>query len=233
MTNFLFGLASPIAYLFIFGFLILCGVGNPVPEDTVLIAAGYLAYSEVISLKITLPLAYIGVLSGDLLLYYFGQKYGQKIIEHPKFLKIIPVERVDKIRRGFKRWGSWMVFFARFLVGFRSPTFLLSGVMHMPFRRFIVFDCLGALISVPIFVGLGYIFGAHVEALRHDIGLIKHWVVAVVIVLIAIFFMWRWFRSRKEDVELKPIFLWKEEGETLSSKHNGEKIEHNKQKDSI
>lgn len=208
MTSFLFGLASPIAYLIIFLFLILCGLGNPVPEDTVLIAGGYLAYSEVINIYLILIIAYVGVLSGDLMLYYFGHKYGQKIIEHPKFLKLIPQKRVDKIRLGFKRWGHWMIFFARFLVGFRSPTFLLSGVMKVPFRQFIIIDCLGALISVPFFVGLGYIFGAHVEAVWHDVKRVKSWVIAITVFLIALFVLWRWLKSRKEDADLKAVFLW-------------------------
>ncbi len=208
MTNFLFELASPIAYLIIFFFLILCGLGNPVPEDTVLIAAGYLAYDGVVNLYIILGIAYVGVLTGDLMLYYFGRRYGQHIIEHPKFLKLIPIRRVDKVRRGFKRWGHWMIFFARFLVGFRSPTFLLSGIMKVPFKEFLIIDCLGALVSVPIFVGAGYLFGSHVDALRQDIGRIKSWVIAIIVAVIAIFFLWRWYVSRKKDADLEAIFLW-------------------------
>jgi len=208
MTDFLFGLASPIAYLFVFLFLILCGLGNPVPEDTILIAAGYLAYAEVLNIYYVLGLCYIGILCGDLILYSVGRKYGQKIINHPKFLKLIPVRRVDKIRRGFHKWGHWMIFFARFLVGFRSPTFLLAGVMKVPWKRFIIIDCLGGLVSVPLFVGLGYLFGSHVDELRHDMHKIHSWVIAVVIGVIAIFFLWRWLKSRKEDADLEPVFLW-------------------------
>lgn len=208
MTEFLYGLASPFAYLFIFGFLILCGLGNPLPEDTILIAGGYLAATQVVNIYYLLAVAYVGIISGDLLLYHFGRKYGQMIINHPKFLKLIPIKRVDKIRRGFRRWGSWMVFFARFLVGFRSPTFLLSGVMKMPFKKFVLVDCLGALISVPVFVGLGYLFGAHVGDLKKDIHRVQSWVVAGVVLAVALFFLWRYLKSRKEDAEIKAIFLW-------------------------
>lgn len=208
MTGFLLGLASPIAYLIIFGLLILCGMGNPVPEDTILIAAGYISQSEVIRYYYMLPICYFGVISGDCILYLFGRKYGQKVINHPKFLKLIPVKRVDKIRKGFQKRGHWMVFFARFLVGFRSPTFLVSGVMHLPLRKFLLLDCLGALISVPLFFGLGYLFSAHVDGLRRDIHRVQSWVVAITVGLVAVFFLWRWFRSRKEDVDLDAPFLW-------------------------
>lgn len=92
------------------------------------------------------------VLAGDLLLYYCGRRYGQQIITHKRLHRIIPPERVDRIRHNFQRRGHWAVFFARFLVGLRSPTFLVSGVMHVPFRQFLLLDGLGALISVPLAV---------------------------------------------------------------------------------
>lgn len=222
MTEFLFGMASPIAYLIVFGFLILCGVGNPLPEDTVLIAAGYLAFTGVVNIYYILVISYIGILGGDLMLYYFGRRYGQKIIEHPKFLKLIPIKRVDQIRRGFQRWGHWMVFFARFLVGFRSPTFLLSGVMKVPFKKFLIIDIFGALISVPLLVGLGYLFGEHVDVLRHDIKRYEHWIGLVVVSLIAIFFIWRWAISRKPEAELDAVFLW--EPRHAERKRGGEEI---------
>lgn len=208
MIEYLYGLASPVAYLILFGLLILCGFGNPVPEDTILIAAGYLSFEKVINIYFALPLCYIGIICGDFLLYFFGRRYGQKLIQHPKFLKLVPVRRIEKIRRGFLRWGHWMVFFARFLVGFRPPIFLLSGVMKLPFKEFAIIDCLGGLISVPLFFGLGYLFGSHVETIKEDIFRIKSWLIASVILAIAIYFLWRWLKSRKEDADLDPVFLW-------------------------
>lgn len=208
MTNILFNIASPVAYFAVFIFLILCGVGNPIPEDTILLAAGYLAYDNVVNLYFIIGVCYLGVLAGDLLLYGVGRKYGQKLINHPKFLKIIPIGRIEKVRRGFLKRGHWMVFFARFLIGFRSPTFLLSGVMRLPLKEFLLIDCLGALISVPVFVGLGYLFGAHVGTLRHDIRRIESWIVAAVIAGVAIYVLWRWLTRKKEDVRLERELLW-------------------------
>lgn len=208
MTEFIFGLASPIAYLAVFMFLILCGAGIPIPEDTILIAAGYLAHSGVVRISVVLFVCYIGVIGGDTILYYIGRKYGQRVINNPKFLKLIPVYKVDKIRRGFHRWHHWMIFFARFLVGFRAPTFILSGVMKIPFKKFIVLDCIGGLLSVPLFVGLGYLFAEHVDSLRRDISHIQSWVIAGIILAVAIYLVWKWLRTRKEDAEEEAIFLW-------------------------
>lgn len=216
-------MASPLAYLAIFIFLILCGLGNPIPEDTVLIAAGYLAYSDVVNIYYILAIGYVGVLAGDILPYFFGRKYGQKIINHPKLVRWIPQKRIEQIRRGFNRWGLWMVFFARFLVGFRFPTFLLSGIMKLPFKKFLLIDALGALLSVPIFVGLGYLLGTHIDVIRHNVHKIQSWVTVVALVLIALFIFWRWLKSRKEADDIKPVFLAGEEKRKSASEHSPSK----------
>ena len=60
----------------------------------------------------------------------------------------------------FEKYGVWVLFVARFLPGLRSPIFLTAGLTRkVPFWRFLLMDGLAALISVPIWVYLGY-FGA-------------------------------------------------------------------------
>lgn len=208
MWDYLLGLASPFAYLVILFLLVLCGIGSPIPEDTILIASGYLAYNDVIELHYILPVCYVGVLLADSILYFVGHRYGQKIIAHPRFLKLIPENRVNTVRRGFHRWGGWMIFFARFLIGFRAATFILSGVMNIRFKKFILFDMLGGVFSVPLYVGLGYLFATHIDAIRADIGKAKSWIVVAVIIAVLVFIIRRWIKSRKDGKELDPIFLW-------------------------
>lgn len=186
-------------YVVLFLALVVCGVGNPIPEDVILITGGYLAFARLTLFWPTLCVVYGGVLAGDLLLYYFGRRYGQQIIMHKRLHRIIPPERVDRIRHNFRRRGHWAVFFARFLVGLRSPTFLVSGVMHVPFRRFLLLDGLGALISVPLFVGLGFLFGGNIDVLRHDMKRFEHWSMAAGVVLVAAYLIYLWWRSRKEE----------------------------------
>lgn len=59
------------------------------------------------------------------------------------------------------RYSNWVLFVARFLPGLRSPIFLTAGMTRrIPFWRFLLLDGLAALISVPVWVYLGY-FGAY------------------------------------------------------------------------
>lgn len=206
MIPFISQFAGPIIYILLFGLLVLCGMGNPLPEDTALIAGGYFAYEGIINMYVTIAVCYVGVLLGDIILYHLGRRYGQRIVTHPRLRRVMPIKRIDLIRRSFKKWGRFTVFFARFLPGLRTPTFLASGVMHLPFRSFLLYDGCGAVLSVPLFVGLGYLFGSNVDVLRRDIKRIEHWAMAVIVVAVALFFLWRWWRSghvRPEEDEME------------------------------
>ncbi len=195
---------GPMLVAVYFIFLILCGFGNPIPEDLIMITGGYLIFSGLLNPLVAAIVSYIGVIAGDMLLYYFGFKYGQKIIEHRWLVKLAPPSRVSLIRRHFKNWGHWTIFFARFLPGLRAPTFLLSGVMHVRFRTFATFDGLGTLVSVPLFVGLGYFFGNHIEALKHDIHEIRSILVVIAIGIVITYLLYLWYSSEKTTEEGDP-----------------------------
>lgn len=197
MDAFLAQFTGPMLVAVYFVFLILCGFGNPVPEDLIMITGGYLIHTGHLDPVVAAITSYVGVIAGDMLLYYFGHKYGQKIIEHRWLAKLAPPSRVAMIRKHFKRWGHWTIFFARFLPGLRAPTFLLSGVMHVRFRTFAIFDGLGTLVSVPLFVGLGYFFANHMEALKRDIHEIRSILVVAAIGLVIAYLIYLWYSSEK------------------------------------
>lgn len=204
-------------YIALLVLLLLTGVGNPVPEDLVLITGGYFAFSGTLRLWPTLVICVVGVLIGDGLLYWLGRHYGQKIIAHRRLRRLLPIDRVDRIRTNFQKWGHWTILLARFLVGLRSATFLVSGVMHVRFRTFLFFDLIGALVSVPLFVGLGYIFGNNIESLQRDISHFGHWAMAAAIVLIVAWVCWLWWQLRTEskaDEQEQSVFA----GKTISDK---------------
>jgi membrane protein DedA with SNARE-associated domain len=56
------------------------------------------------------------------------------------------------------------IFYARFLAGMRALVYLTAGSAGVSPRRFVVYDALGALISVPVVVSIGYFFGDQIES---------------------------------------------------------------------
>jgi membrane protein DedA with SNARE-associated domain len=61
------------------------------------------------------------------------------------------------------RHGHLAIFYARFLAGVRALVYLTAGSTGVSPRRFMIYDALGALISVPIAVSLGYFFGGQID----------------------------------------------------------------------
>jgi membrane protein DedA with SNARE-associated domain len=69
---------------------------------------------------------------------------------------------------------------------------LLAGALHMPWRKFVLFNFLGAAVWVTAICGAGYLFGGHWGRLIHDL---KRFDLVVAIVVVVAALLW-WWRSR-------------------------------------
>jgi membrane protein DedA with SNARE-associated domain len=58
---------------------------------------------------------------------------------------------------------------ARFMPGLRTPIFMTCGIYQVSFWKFLTLDGLAALISVPVWVYVGVIFGENLELLEQKI----------------------------------------------------------------
>ena len=199
MGQHLFGLLRE--YLAHYGYwavaaaLLLENSGVPVPGETMLLLASFLAYSEH---RLRLPyIIMVGVCAatiGDNLGFLLGHYGGKQLLEH--YRKVPRVYRA--ITRGeslIQRYGSFAIFIARFIAGMRIIAGPLAGVLHMPWRKFVVFNLLGAAVWVTVISSIGYFFGRHWDELAK---IMKGFNLAVFLaaVLIALFFWWRQRRKR-------------------------------------
>ena len=86
------------------------------------------------------------------------------------------------------------MFFARFVFGMRIIAGPLAGVLRMPWRKFLIFNFMGAAVWVTVISGAGYLFGRHWERLERDIKRFD----VVVVVLLALVVLFLWWRRRKD-----------------------------------
>ncbi len=68
------------------------------------------------------------------------------------------------------RHGHRAIFYARFVAGLRALVYLTAGSFGVNPLRFFLYDLAGAVISVPIVITLGYLFGNEMEVVLHYIG---------------------------------------------------------------
>jgi membrane-associated protein len=176
--------------------LLLENAGVPVPGETVLLLASFLAYSEHdLRLPWIIVVATVAATVGDNLGFALGYYGGRPLLQrYQAFFRI----RHTTVARGeelFARYGALTIFFARFVFGMRIIAGPLAGVLRMPWRKFSLFNFLGAGLWVTVISGVGYLFGRHWDRLEH---VLKRFdlTVAVVVLLGAAFL---WWRSRRAN----------------------------------
>lgn len=151
------------SYPIVFGVLVLCGVGLPIPEELTFVVAGYAASKAGEHLGLMILVAMLGIVAGDSLTYWMGRHYGLALMRRWPFNKLIGERGIEKAQGFFKRHGKKTVFIAGFLAGVRAPTFFLSGSLGIRYRRFILLDVARAVVTCPVSIWLGYRYGPEAE----------------------------------------------------------------------
>ncbi len=178
--------------------LLLENTGIPVPGETILLLASFMAYSEHdLSLPWIIVVGTIFATLGDNLGFALGFHGGRPLLARYQSVFRIQQSTLDKGERLFARYGAATVFFARFIFGMRIVAGPMAGVLRMPWKKFAGFNFLGAAVWVSVISSVGYFFGRHWERLeremkRFDIA------VAVIVLIVAAFLWWRGRRAERE-----------------------------------
>ena len=130
------------------------------PGDSLLFAAGSLASlpdSQLSPHLLFLGLSIAGIL-GDSLNYWIGKKIGPKVFssQESRFFKR---DYLDKTHAFYLKYGAKTIVIARFIPIIRTFAPFVAGVGEMPYRTFILYNIIGAVIWVGSFVYAGFYFG--------------------------------------------------------------------------
>ncbi|MCB0309376.1 MAG: DedA family protein, partial [Bdellovibrionales bacterium] len=197
------GIPGEMAFWMIVAVLIICGLGLPLPEEVPLFVAGYLAYTETVSLGKAIFFTTIAIVLGDSILFGIGHRFGPNIFKNKLVKRFLTPKTLDKVNKYFHRYGNRVVFVARFVAGVRAPVFLMAGVLKMPYQRFLLLDGIAALISAPLIVWATYhfchYFGGETDQALKVVRSTEKWILTCVIlsVLSISFYLYR--RQKKAD----------------------------------
>ncbi|HPD31676.1 MAG TPA: DedA family protein [Phycisphaerae bacterium] len=163
-----------LPYLCVLAVLVAASFGMPIPEDIPLLTGGWLCYRGLAVLPIMIAVGMLGVLTGDVCLFFMGRRFGHHIVEHRFMRRIVKPSRLLLAEHLFEHHGIKIIFAARFLPGLRAMVFLASGVMKVPFWKFISVNGSAACISVPTLVVLGWLFGSQFDQLKSDVRMVTN-----------------------------------------------------------
>ena len=202
LVTFLAGFDGFTAYAVILGVLFACGLGVPIPEDITLLAAGILAALGNISFEGAMIAGFVGVMVGDCFMFFMGRKFGYKVFELPGFRRYFTKERIDIARNRVLNNSKFICFIARFMPGLRSPIFLTSGILGVHPLIFLALDGFAALISVPVWIWLGYYLGNNIDTALDTATKYQGYAIAGVVVVILAYVAFKKFsRPKKSQTE--------------------------------
>jgi membrane protein DedA with SNARE-associated domain len=182
--------------LYAFLLLLACGLGLPPwSEELVLLASGYMVAEGHLSFTAATAWCSAGIVLGDATLFLTGRLAGERVARWPILRKAMRPARRRRFNAQFLKYGTRVVFLARFLPGVRMLTYLVAGNLGMPWWKFLVLDGLGMLLTVPTSIWLGWKFSSNLD-------LVLEWShrlqipLAILAVLACVWVFRRWRRSR-------------------------------------
>jgi membrane protein DedA with SNARE-associated domain len=196
------GVVEQFSYAGIFIALLLASIGVPIPEEAVVVTAGVLSQQGTTRWWIALPICIIGVLSGDVILYWAGWHWGERLLNWWVVRLVLTPEREERLKAAYHRHAVKTVFTARHIMGLRAAAFLTAGIARVPFWKFFAVDSGSALVTVPLGFTLAYFFADQLEEVLRDVRRTERWIGLGIAVVGAIALaLWAW-RGREQVDEL-------------------------------
>jgi len=162
------------------------------PGDSLLLAAGFLAGQDLISIYWLIPLVIVAAIAGDNVGYYIGRRLGPRVFKRDDGL-LFRKEYLEKTSRFYKKHGGKTIIIARFIAVVRTFAPVIAGVAGMSWRRFAFFNVIGAILwgaGLPL---IGYAIGTAFP----DIDNYFLWFLFICAQLFLIFVLWQVLKDPK------------------------------------
>ena len=154
--------ASGWAYAIVFLLAFLDALVPIVPSETAVITAGVVASAGDLSLPAIILFAACGAFLGDNTAYLIGRRFGHRAVVR-FFRGETAQRRIEWAGTQLDERGGEIIAVGRFIPGGRTAVTLSAGTLGYPWRRFVLFDALAAVIWATYASLLGYFGGRAFE----------------------------------------------------------------------
>lgn len=149
------------------------------PGDSLLFAAGALSASvQGFNIFVLLIVCVTAAFIGNMVNYFVGQLFGEKILSTKFFKRIIKPEQLEKSHAFFEKHGVVSIVLARFIPIIRTIVPFIAGVSEMTWKKFMVYNFIGAFSWVTLITLAGYFFGG-IEVVKNNFSLV---VIAIILI---------------------------------------------------
>lgn len=162
-------------------------IGFIVPGQTAAIIGGVAASRGDTNVVVMVVIVVVAAICGDTIGYALGKHFGPRVMDTALFAR--KRARVEDARQRLAARGGAAVFLGRFVAFLRAVMPALSGIAHMPYRRFLTFNALGGVVWGAGYVALGFAAGNSYAAVAHTAG--QAGAVVGVLVILGFVAVWR------------------------------------------
>jgi len=179
-------------------------VPNPVPNEVILLFAGYLASIKVLSFPLILLTGILADFIGTTILYTVFYFFGDQILKHaPRWL---PVYKIENIKQRVAKRGGWGVFLGRLLPYLRGYASVAAGLLKIPPKKFLSSVIFSAIIWSGGYIVTGRLLGKEWDKLASRF---TPWELLAILaaIIILVFFIIRFIRRRMKKSNAQKAIL--------------------------
>ena len=171
--------------------------GLPTPSYAPMIVTSALAVDTNQPLWPILLVATGAAMLADVVWFAGGRRFGAQLLRLMCRISLSPDSCVGTTRRIYERWGAPSLILAKYIPGFAAVSTTLAGQAGTSWRRFLVFDTIGAFLWASGAVVLGAVFHEAVEALLLTLEELGHIALLLLIFAIVLFVAYKWWQRQQ------------------------------------
>ncbi|MFF3071286.1 DedA family protein [Kitasatospora sp. NPDC057904] len=176
----------------------------PVPGQTILVLACVYAGTGHLDFAAVLVIAFVAATLGNSLGYLIGSTGGRAFVHRWGRYVLLTPARMERADGFFATHGGKVVAVARFVDGLRQTNGIIAGTTEMPWRRFAVFNVIGAALWTAAWGTFGFVAGANIGTVYRTAIRYQLWFAVGLGVLVAALLarqVVRYRRRRREGTE--------------------------------
>ncbi len=161
------------------------------PGDSLIFVSGAFASLGDLNIFVLYIIFVIAAIIGDSANYFLGNYFGPKLFKNNFLFK---EEYLEKTEKFYDKYGSKTIILARFIPIIRTFAPFVAGIGKMNYKKFIIYNVLGGVLWVSLFLFGGYFLGS-VPIVKNNLTIF----IFIIIIASIIPAIVEYFRQKKKN----------------------------------
>lgn len=190
----------PVGFLYV-GLGIGAAVENvipAVPADTFIALGGFLSAFGPLDIRLVFVVTWSLNVGSALVMYRLGYTHGRPFFMRGWGQRVLKDHQMDRMTRFYERWGTWAIFWTRFLPGLRAVVPIFAGITQQRFGPVALPLAAASAIWYGALIWLGALTGHNLEVLRVLLTRTSSVLAAIAVLALLVVIRW-WWRTKNDE----------------------------------